>query len=226
MSNSNIFFAHQYAMEIVPRDASVIAVIRHGEKTPQIPGQDPDFRMLTEKGKSEACDLGVLLRGRIDKISHSTLGRCRQTAECMANGANIGSYETICELAHGMLVSDRVAMRGSSKKMGFPGMIDAVIAGHEIPGFLPMMPNLANLVAATFLRADRDINMNISHDWIVHMLAVSCGAINGTFSKSKVGYLEGIYLWQQHAKLLFYYKGRQGVCNDDFVRAVVTGGGL
>lgn len=77
------------ALKQLPSDRSAAAMLRHSKREALHSNVDPTTALLTAEGMDFAREFGHALHG-FDRIRlfHSPVPRCRQTAECIAEGAN------------------------------------------------------------------------------------------------------------------------------------------
>jgi broad specificity phosphatase PhoE len=164
------------SLTALPATSHAAAMIRHGERQPFNSATDPTKALLTDEGKRAARALGAGLSG-FDRVRlfHSPVERCRQTAECIAEGA----------AAKGLSVS----IAGPSDALGFGytrdmpkaiqmysamdhGFIDHWFSGR-VPDSVIADPSL--LVEETLAHITRHLgesdgpgrrlDLHVSHDW-------------------------------------------------------------
>lgn len=75
-------------IETLPADGKSAAILRHAARFPIVDPTAPTLAEITPEGAVAAEDFGWRIRG-FDRVRlfHSPVQRCRQTAECIARGA-------------------------------------------------------------------------------------------------------------------------------------------
>lgn len=181
----------------------VVILVRHAEKTPKGNGEDRD-RPLTDGGMQAALAMGkeIGAAGRPTTIWHSPVFRCCQTARQIADGAGIGDIRQ-CSRLEG--VPDFVADNDVKKQAicrekrrdsgrSFQNVVDMLATNNGYPGF--PRPSLGAITFANLLlaRAADGININVSHDWIIYLMAFFAKAETFPFMERRVKFLEFLSL--------------------------------
>lgn len=164
------------SIHALPGTAHAAAMIRHGERHKLTSTTDPTAALLTEEGKRAATAMGAGLRHFSHlRLFHSPVERCRQTAQCLAEGARTAGLHV--ELAG---PEHRLGF-GYTKDMAtacrmYSAMDEAFIA-HWFTGQVPeevisRPEHLADLtlnhITARLQEPStrgRRLDLHVSHDW-------------------------------------------------------------
>ena len=191
--------------------APVVILMRHAEKEKN--GGKESERGLTTDGKQAALAMGkemaLASAGRPINIWHSPIPRCRQTAEQIALGAGIGNIRGECLHLAGIpdfivannlkdgekIKNDAVSqLKKNNNNESFGNVVNILKEQDKYPNF--KKPTLGAAVLANFLldRASGDIDINVSHDWIIYLMACLAKTEHLPFIKNRVGFLEYLSL--------------------------------
>lgn len=227
-NNPDVFLRAESALVAVPPNAAVVALMRHGEKEPMSSaspincqlGKYDDARYLTARGKTDAKIMGRLLMGRITRLEHSIVPRCQQTATSIAYGANFDEVISENPRLNGLSFQrSRSDMQIAKENAGsFSNLIDRLATDGCYPGFNPVHPFMATMTNSLLNAAKPGINVSVSHDWILYLMLVAIGIKTKPFTKQHVSYLETLFLWREDARIFFYYRHKQGTCDDAFCK--------
>jgi len=211
------------SLTALPAHSHAAAMIRHGERQPFNSTTDPTKALLTDGGMRAARALGADIRG-FDRLRlfHSPVERCRQTAECIAEGA----------AGTGLAVE----MAGPSEALGFGytrdmpkaiqmySAMDHGFIDHWFSGRVPdsVIADPAELVGQTLshitghLGKDdgpgRRLDLHVSHDW--NILAMRELLLGITHEQSGwLTFLDGLSFSSQGTRSLqarYHTQERQG----------------
>lgn len=198
-----------------------VILVRHAEKAPKERGEDRD-RLLTSDGMQKALAMGkeIGLAGRPATIWHSPVPRCCQTARQIADGAGIGG---ICEYPRLEGIPDFVAdnnvkeqaIRREKRRGGgrsFKDVVDILAKNDGYPGF--PRPSLGAIMLTNLLlaRAAEGININVSHDWIIYLIAFFAQTETFPFTERRPEFLEFLSLQKgENDAIKVCYRGKNGI---------------
>lgn len=230
-SNPDVFLRAAAALATLSDNAVVVLLMRHGEKervpkkaqASNHPGVHDIELRLTERGKADSQIMGRLLMDKIVRIEHSEVPRCRQTAECMAHGAQFTGQmiENPMLVGEGFVPKHETMTKAKKAVGGFVPLIDHLAAHDGYPGYNPTRASVHALIRHLLPNAKPGINVNVSHDWFLYLVLYVLGIETKSFSEGSVNYLEPLFLWQEDGRLLFHYRHVQSVC--DFSFTTTTG---
>lgn len=159
----------------------VAAVMRHAARHPISDPRQPQLAELTAEGCAAAVEFGERLRefSRL-RLFHSPVNRCRQTAECIADGAARVGVAVELRGAHAALGIDYIRDLGEAGRLTVEHgehFVRLWFEGRVPPRVIDPVPELA-AVKLAFLRerfADvpeqaATLDLHISHDWNIIML--------------------------------------------------------
>lgn len=177
----------------------VAALIRHAERPEPsgIPGEELE---LTARGRDESRALGRSLGGRVRRIAHSPVLRCRQTGEMILLGSG-GSAQLLPDLrlgGPGLFVEDEREASKTFASLGIAAVLAGLVAGRQLPGLA--RPDLASAAMVEHLLAVCDdqppgLYLFITHD---ALLAPTLGWLFGGASELP-DYLDALLLWRENA---------------------------
>jgi broad specificity phosphatase PhoE len=153
----------------VKQGTHVGLVIRHGRRHPITEGS-PDWGnsvQLTEEGKREARHFGTLLRELPVRVFHSPISRCRETAECIIEGAQ-SRKESISE--HPMLGNPGIYFDGSythEKQMSrdYFGFMEKYLEQGSASGMRSLSAASQDLITETGLHIkENQVSIFVTHD--------------------------------------------------------------
>lgn len=204
--------------------SSPVVLMRHAEKDDEKPGVKDRDRMLTTQGKREAFSMGEKIAtaaaGRPVTVWHSPVARCRQTAEQIAVGAGINNIyecprlEGYPDFATNSRIKD-IAIRQEQQrddKRSFKHVVDQLSKNDGYAEF--PRPSRGAVVFADFLfaRSKEGVNINVSHDWIIHLTAHFAGVTPALFSKNRIDYLGFLSLNRDETGAVkICHRGKSGI---------------
>lgn len=161
----------------------VFILVRHGERN-HITPNDPDYGAhvgLTDNGRKQALGFGSVMPIDGDAVYFSSpVGRCVETAECIAKGrADQGYPQTesvtpIQELAE-YFVSNYDEYLKVLKAGFYEGLCEYVEKGSH-PAFYPVKERVEEMLRMMQVRGSAKFNIFVTHDaWIVPCLRILCG---------------------------------------------------
>lgn len=210
------------ALSLIPPDAPAAALMRHAERGDILKGTSGGDVLLTPQGEVDSEKMGRSLRGRVSALRHSPVPRCRQTARHIRRGADAPAPAELLSLVHAFMDDPGIAgatMQRLVDEDGFyPRFIFAMSTANEAPypGFAAP-PAAAAGLAAQMLSGGKGLCVNITHDWLINATAAH---VSGQTAKQPdyAEFLDALFLWENGARLMFYYKGLSGFCSRDFQR--------
>jgi len=221
-NNSNVFVWAESALATIPPRTAVVVIMRHGKKEPVsstshtncILGEYDNTRMLTDQGKINSEMMGRLLMRNITRIEHSCIPRCRETAQHMAYGAKFNGETTENpELSGSSFRQNHDAVKSGKENAK---LIDRLAKDGCYPGYNPVLPFMAGLACNLLSAAKPNLNVSISHDWILYLMLAAAGIKIESFAKERISYLEPLFLWQENQRLLFHYRNMLYESSNDF----------
>jgi len=213
------------SLTAMPAELHAAAMIRHGERQAFGSTTDPTKALLTDEGKRAARVLGTGIRGFTHlRLFHSPVERCRQTAQCIGEGAAESGLS--------------VSMAGPAEELGFGytrdmpkaiqmySAMDHSFIAHWFSGRVPdsVIADPALLVEQTLAHITarlaepeprgRRLDIHVSHDWnilamrelllgITHEDAGWLGFLDGlSFARHERNGLEARYHTGRHQSAL------------------------
>ena len=158
--------------------------------------------------------------GRPVTVWHSPVARCRQTAEQIAVGAGINNIyecprlEGYPDFAANSRIKD-IAIRQEQQrddKRSFKHVVDQLSKNDGYAEF--PRPSRGAVVFADFLfaRSKEGVNINVSHDWIIHLTAHFAGVTPALFSKNRIDYLGFLSLNRDETGAVkICHRGKSGI---------------
>lgn len=158
--------------------------------------------------------------GRPVTVWHSPVARCRQTAKQIAAGAGINNIyecprlEGYPDFAANSRIKD-IAIRQEQQrddKRSFKHVVDQLSKNDGYAEF--PRPSRGAVVFADFLfaRSKEGVNINVSHDWIIHLTAHFAGVTPALFSENRVNYLEFLSLNKNESGAVeISHRGKSGI---------------
>lgn len=163
----------------------VAAVMRHAARHPIADPKQPQFAELTAEG----CAAAVAFGGRLGEFSHlrlfhSPVNRCRQTAECIAEGAARAGVAVAWggpQAALGIDYIRDLAEAGRLTVLHGEHFVRLWFEGRVPPHVIDPVPELAAAKLA-FLRErfaegpeqPAALDLHVSHDWNIILLREYC----------------------------------------------------
>jgi broad specificity phosphatase PhoE len=172
-------------------------LIRHADRDKIPVGEFGNEVLLNEKGKERALDFGENLSNlKINKIFASPVGRCVQTAECIAKGYGnpLEIVETTALGAPGLHIANEKIAGEFFLTEGFDELYNRIINDIEIPGITETKQ--FNKLMTAFLgenTIEEGITLFVTHDLLIVHYHYS---INGKIYERDnwVKYLSGLIL--------------------------------
>ena len=226
-------FGHaKQALALIPENISAMALMRHAERKEFAVGHHGNDILLTDQGKEDAHAMGELMKSRISRLFHSPVPRCLQTAEQLADGSggHVCPEELMALRCDAYVDNFDAALTTLQRLVSEDNFYDVFVntmatSGKNIPYpyFKPPLVGAGDLTRP--MLSCSGICVGVTHDWLVNV-AASYATGNIVGRTEYAGFLDTLFVWRENGGLRFYYKGRQGVCGDDFVRAVAVESGL
>jgi broad specificity phosphatase PhoE len=177
---------------------TVKLVVRHAERPLFKTAKAPNDVSITADGQNEAERLGRLLGHHgliIDRCASSTVRRCLQTAELIAQGNRFPDKVDISPCLGGsdLFNDDEEALMRSFDTLTIEEIIDMQLGGQKVPGMRVTEEALRIFMGHVLSDRDRRFELFVSHDLFV------CQAVHyltGTkFSPERcTGFLEGFFI--------------------------------
>lgn len=183
-------------MKLITKGARAGLVIRHGRRHP-IPKNSADWGnsiLLTEEGKLEARQFGALLKGLSLQTFHSPVPRCRETAQCIMDGARLGETSPI---EHQMLGNPGIYFDGTygheeSMLKDYFGFMEQYLEAGSASGMRNFSSASHDLITEVTLRCrECQISVFVTHDLHAASLMRFTGVKNSN-RHDWCDYLEGV----------------------------------
>ena len=186
-------------------NSKVYLLLRHAERN-HITPQDKDFGAhvgLTERGRRQAVSLGRIFPAFGDAVYFSSpVGRCIETAECIAEGRKLAGYVDLgtANGATGSATANGVTLNGATAAKITPldclgdffvrdvpayeqtlreGFYEGICKWLELgehDAFWPLHERAEQMREMMFEKANSRFNVFVTHDaWIVPCLSHFCG---------------------------------------------------
>ena len=175
-------------------NSKVYLLLRHAERN-HITPQDKDFGAhvgLTDRGRSQAVLLGKMIPAIGDAVYFSSpVGRCIETAECIAEGRKLAGYGNIAipgitsvaadnvnvsplDALGDFFVRDVPAYEQTLREGFYEGICKWLDAGvHD--AFCPLHERAEQMREMMFEKANSRYNIFVTHDaWVVPCLSHFC----------------------------------------------------
>lgn len=175
-------------------NSKVYLLLRHAERN-HITPQDKDFGAhvgLTDRGRSQAVLLGKMIPAIGDAVYFSSpVGRCIETAECIAEGRKLAGYGNIAVSGIASVAADNVnvspldalgdffvrdvpAYEQTLREGFYEGICKWLDAGvHD--AFCPLHERAEQMREMMFEKANSRYNIFVTHDaWVVPCLSHFC----------------------------------------------------
>lgn len=169
----------------------MILLIRHAEKSPA--GE----QYLTSQGLDDALNYGKQLKQQgmqLDEIISSPVKRCIQTSEKIVEGLQSGINIQKSHLLGepGIFVTDDKEAATLFDKFTVCEVINKIIKGEELPGFLPIEDDCTPLIdeIQTKIALNRSV-LYISHDAIIMPFIAYLSRIKEISESEIIDYLDG-----------------------------------
>ena len=193
-------------LDQVPSDRGVAMLIRHSAREDLAP-DDVGYELpITALGREMAVDLGSRLRGQIKTLHSSPLLRCTQTAEALAEGAEVD-----IPIIHDRLLGDPGAFVIDGElawenwqRLGHEGVMRHLVTeSFALPGMAKPDDAANSLLTAMLSVASggSGIHIFVSHDSVVTATAARL-----------LGKQYGIESWPEYLEAAFFWLGDEGVC--------------
>lgn len=170
-------------------------LLRHAERPPLQPGEPGTELELTENGKKAAVAYGQTLKDLVS-IRTSPLARCRQTAECIRNGAqaNTPIVEDTMLGDPGAYIADPEQAWQNWLQYGQEGVLRHLAQGRTLPGFHDLQAATDRLISHLLDGArGPGTHLAVTHDSVmIALLAVAHG--KSLEVADYPGYLESVLL--------------------------------
>ena len=175
-------------------NSKVYLLLRHAERN-HITPQDKDFGAhvgLTDRGRSQAVLLGKMIPAIGDAVYFSSpVGRCIETAECIAEGRKLAGYGNIAVPGIASVAADNVnvspldalgdffvrdvpAYEQTLREGFYEGICKWLDVGvHD--AFCPLHERAEQMREMMFEKASSRFNIFVTHDaWVVPCLSHFC----------------------------------------------------
>ncbi len=186
--------------KLIPNNVNVKLVIRHSTRNSLKGVEKPDDIPLTEDGMTKAINFGKGLKLSIGDVYSSTATRCRQTIDCILDGANIKrSIETIDMSKY--YASDIIESINTFKKEGSGKNVLLKLSNNiSLPGFYSIRKCTLNQLNLIFNSIENrpTIDIYCTHDFqIMCIISALFKKINSmeTIKENWPNMLEGLFFW-------------------------------
>lgn len=218
MHNSTARISDMNPWQYMPPNGQIVALIRHAEKQNTDNNMPDADRPLTCKGIKDAQATGREIADvfpmKIAAVWSSPVGRCVDTAKHIADSANADIKPEECPQLEGYphLADSRKAKEAAIKNNddSFKTIIDDIAQGcHEKHKFPESRQGAMQLCQIVMMRAKTGININVSHDWVIYLIAQYIGVTESSFEEERPRYLEPLFLWNDgRNQIKCFYHGR------------------
>ena len=166
-------------------DSKIYLLLRHAERN-HITPQDKDFGAhvgLTDRGRRQAVSLGKTIPAFGEAVYFSSpVGRCIETAECIAEGRKLAGYNSLngakvapLDALGDFFVRDVPAYEQTLREGFYEGICKWLESG-EHAAFCPLHERAEQMREMMFEKASSRFNVFVTHDaWIVPCLSHFCG---------------------------------------------------
>lgn len=182
-------------LDDAPRECAVALLLRHAARD-ESSDPPPNHAPLTEAGRMAARELGLALAGMLHSVAHSPVARCRETALQLLAGAGHSRPCRVDPMLGGpgpFVASERIAS-ASFAAIGVVGVMQALMAGHDVAGFVPAHEGAQTLLShlvASLGHAEAGVRVFVTHD---ALLAPTQAWLFGP-DVALPGYLAGLMVW-------------------------------
>lgn len=205
---------HEHLAEL-PTDRPVAMLIRHSVRDHLPPGEAGYLLPITDIGERLALELGALLGGRLRSLHASPLLRTMQTAQRLAEGADLRDARTREDRLlgdPGVFVLDEVAAGAAWRDLGHEAVMAHLVAGDHLPGLAAPDPAARFLVRHMLAAADgrAGIHAFVTHDSLI--TATAARLLDTPLGQEDwPWYLEAAFFWEGDGGIEVRYRGRRGV---------------
>lgn len=202
-------------IKYLPENLKASLIIRHAERDSIEDMQNALNALLTEKGKTDAFDLGKTMSklGSFN-LYHSPVERCRQTAECIVNGINSERKRSRLvgqniDLGGPYVVGDFFELVSLINKHGFPNLTRLWFDGKISDKLLMPLDAAAKTqvkILKEQIKNEVSSTINVSHDWNIMLLREYF--FNLTHENMGMpDFLDGMALYCQNGRIILQYHG-------------------
>jgi broad specificity phosphatase PhoE len=196
-------------LEGLPTDRPVALLMRHGPRFDLEPGRAGLDVTLLPEGEPLVRHLGKMMRGRLVSLTSSPVLRCVQTAELLADGADVTLPIPTDELLGmpGAYVADtRLAGPAFRDEPYFDLMRRLCSSQPPPPGFHDPLEATRRLLAMMLEPAAPGLHAFVSHDSIV---GIAMAHLTGRFPQPWVRCLETGFAWREGDSVVVCYQGHR-----------------
>lgn len=204
-------------LSMIPRDRDVSIFMRHAERFEIKSMKDALEIPLTEKGESDALDLGKELTFLKDvRLCHSPVARCRVTAEMIGRGLQgagiaTGELESIPVLGGPYITGKWGDVIKSVEDLGHDAFIRAWFEGTIESSIIMPLREAASLQVdfiRDHLEAGTGSSINVTHDWNILLLREQYFSITHE-DAGMPDFMDGLVLFKDGNRFIMRYADRE-----------------
>ncbi len=196
---NRVLDVYERSLPSVPRDRPVSLMLRHAHRSAIPHGILGDDVELTDRGRSEAKELGDMLQGFcLGTMASNAIGRCIETAQMISIGHGDASTEVSIEMRlanFGVFVRDRHLAEPQLLNLGAQEWVRRqLLEPSSLQGMLETSVGVDSLIDLLHPVGPPGLNLYVTHDVVVAALVgFLCG--RGFHPNDWPSYLEGVFLW-------------------------------